>query len=68
MPSLYKLELGLPKAVDHKEARSFYDCKIRRLFVILPILPEEEEVAAEPIVFEEERIVEIKEDSEEAKP
>ena len=57
VPSLYKLELGLPASIDHAEARSFYDCKIRRLFVVMPILPPAE-VVDEPIVFEDNRTAE----------
>ena len=50
IPSLYKLELGLPSSIEHKEARSFFDCKIRRLIIVMPVLPP---VAPEPVVFEQ---------------
>jgi len=36
VPNLYKLELGLPIKVDRANAKSFFDCKIRKLIIVLP--------------------------------
>lgn len=35
VPFLYKLELGLPINIDNLSAKSYFDCKLRKLFVIL---------------------------------
>ena len=37
VPNIYKLQLSLPVAVEHEDAISFFDCKIRRMFIIAPI-------------------------------
>ena len=37
VPNLYKLELGTPRKIERTDAKSFFDCKLRKLFVYLPI-------------------------------
>ena len=37
VPQLYKLQLSLPKEIEHEDAISFFDCKVRRLFVVAPV-------------------------------
>ena len=52
VPNLYKLQLGLPKPIESDCANAFFDCKIRKLFVVVPV--------AEPVVedlFEKEQRV-----------
>ncbi|CDW72984.1 protein kinase domain protein [Stylonychia lemnae] len=39
VPHLYKLELGLPIQVDNQSARSYFEGKLRKLFVILSLKP-----------------------------
>ena len=34
VPNLYKLQLCLPSAVEHQNAKSFFDCKIRKLVIV----------------------------------
>ena len=36
VPNLYKLTLGLPASVLEHSTTSFFDCKVRRLFIIAP--------------------------------
>ena len=53
VPNMYKLELGLPANIDHENARCFFDCKIRKCIVVLPLeekIVEEEEPMPEPKV------------------
>jgi len=57
VPNLYKLELGLPVEAEEEDACSFFDCKIRRLFLIIPVKQPKiqevvEEAAPEVEVFE----------------
>ncbi len=35
VPSIYKLELGLPITIDIQETKSYFDCKLRKLIVIM---------------------------------
>lgn len=35
--NLYKLQLSLPTAVSHEDCLSFFDCKLRRMFIVAPI-------------------------------
>lgn len=47
VPNLYKLQLGLPISVDESACKSYFDCKVRKLFVYLPKAvqaPVEEEI------------------------
>eukprot|EP00351_Strombidinopsis_sp_SopsisLIS2011_P002475 CAMPEP_0116873784 /NCGR_PEP_ID=MMETSP0463-20121206/5077_1 /TAXON_ID=181622 /ORGANISM="Strombidinopsis sp, Strain SopsisLIS2011" /LENGTH=73 /DNA_ID=CAMNT_0004516437 /DNA_START=1084 /DNA_END=1305 /DNA_ORIENTATION=+ len=44
VPNLYKLELGLPVKVDRTKACSFFDCKIRKLIIVLPKFVVQKEV------------------------
>ena len=37
VPNLYKLQLSLPVAVEHEDCISFFDCKLRRMFIIAPV-------------------------------
>lgn len=61
VPNLYNLLLGLPFFVNTDSVKTFFDCKIRRLFIHLekreddsaPIPEDEEEAVEEPEVFEE---------------
>ena len=48
VPNLYKLQLCLPSSVEHKNAKSFFDCKIRKLVIVAPIVkPKVEEIEEE---------------------
>jgi hypothetical protein len=62
VPNLYNLLLGLPLFVNTDSVKTYFDCKIRRLFIHLekredalsaPLPEEEEVVEEEPEVFEE---------------
>lgn len=59
VPNLYKLELGLPVETEEEDACSFFDCKIRRLILCIPVKqPRFEEIDEDepaPEVFEEVR-------------
>lgn len=35
--NLYKLQLGLPVAIEHEDAYSFFDCKLRKMIIVAPI-------------------------------
>jgi hypothetical protein len=48
VPNLYKLQLGLPKQIEADSANAFFDCKVRKLFLVVPV--------AEPEVIEIEEI------------
>lgn len=37
IPTLYKLELGLPTAISLEKHSAYFDCKLRKLFVTLKI-------------------------------
>lgn len=37
VPNLYRLTLGLPCSVFENSTHSYFDCKIRKLFVTLPV-------------------------------
>ena len=43
VPNLYKLQLGLPKQVEADAASAFFDCKARRLFLVVPVVEPEVE-------------------------
>jgi len=70
VPNIYKLQLSLPVAIEHEDCLSFFDCKLRRMFIVAPIQEPKiaevfedevfEDVAPQPAV-EEERKVEIEE-------
>jgi hypothetical protein len=42
--SLYKFYLGLPRSVIEKDCKSFFDCKLRKLIVTIPVKQLEVEV------------------------
>ena len=45
VPNLYKLQLGLPKHIEADSASAFFDCKIRKLFIVMPVAePKVEEI------------------------
>jgi hypothetical protein len=44
VPNHYKLQLGLPKQIEADSASAFFDCKTRKLFLVVPV--------AEPKTFE----------------
>ena len=44
VPNLYKLQLGLPRKIEADSASAFFDCKVRKLFLVVPV--------AEPKTFE----------------
>lgn len=56
VPNIYRVQLGLPLSIHEDNCRSYFDCKIRRLFVTLPVKQPEPEAAPEveeaPEVFE----------------
>ena len=58
VPNIYHLLLGLPLCVDQSKVQTFFDCKIRRLFVHAPkreVAPKPtEEYEEEPVLGEEE--------------
>jgi hypothetical protein len=54
VPTLYKLSLGLPSSVVGGQA--FFDCKLRKLFVVLPVKRHEEEA---PTAQEKTVVVEV---------
>lgn len=62
---IYKLELGLPLDIEAAEAKSFFDCKLRKLFLYLPKKAEKAETHQEKTKGEEESKVETREEKEE---
>lgn len=56
VPNLYYVALGLPIKAETQEVSSYFDCKIRRLFV--HITKKRVEIASEPGVVEEPEQVE----------
>ena len=42
VPNIYKLELGLPTTVQQRSVSAFFDCKLRKLYIYLPVLKETE--------------------------
>lgn len=46
VPHLYKLEIGVPLRVDTQATRSYFDCKLRKLFIVLsqPSAEDQEEL------------------------
>ena len=48
VPNIYNLQLGLPVAVVTSEGYSYFDCKLRKLFVILRTKREEDKAGEEP--------------------
>lgn len=67
VPTLYKLQLGLPKQVEADAANAFFDCKARKLFLVMPVVePEPVELfepvaAAQPAEEKTEKPVDVKE-------
>jgi len=49
VPNLYKLELGLPISIDPALTRSYFDCKLRKLFIVVTPQNKETEVVEEPV-------------------
>lgn len=49
VPNLYKLTLGLPCSILEHSTTSYFDCKIRKLIVAMPVRRIEE---VQEIVFE----------------
>jgi hypothetical protein len=43
VPNIYNLALGIPKKVDFDNAVSYFDCKIRKLFVVVPVLQNDDD-------------------------
>ena len=41
VPNLYVLRLGLPRAIDTREVKSFFECKLRKLIIVLTIKKKE---------------------------
>ena len=41
VPNIYRLQLGLSHAIDEKRSASFFDCKLRKLFLTLPVRQQE---------------------------
>ena len=37
VPNLYKLQLSFPVAVDHEACLSYFDCKLRKIFIVAPV-------------------------------
>jgi hypothetical protein len=37
VPNLYRLTLGLPCSVFENSTHSYFDCKIRKLFITMPV-------------------------------
>ena len=61
VPNLYLLRLGLPRAIDTREVKSFFECKLRKLIIVLTIKKKEVYVPApetEPQVEEEAEYIE----------
>lgn len=59
VPNMYKLELGLPADIDHENARCFFDCKIRKCIIVIPL--KEKDVQEEEVEeLEVQKIVEVK--------
>lgn len=52
VPNLYKLQLGLPVAIDQEDSISFYDCKLRRMIIVAPIRPPRVEELFEDEIFD----------------
>mmetsp|Transcript_22442 Transcript_22442/g.27645 ORF Transcript_22442/g.27645 Transcript_22442/m.27645 type:complete len:93 (-) Transcript_22442:203-481(-) len=50
VPNIYKLQLSLPVPVEHEDCLSFFDCKLRRMFIVAPIPePKTQEMAPEAV-------------------
>lgn len=46
MPSIYKLELGLPLPIDTSSTKSYFDCKLRKLIVVMRPMSKSKQVNA----------------------
>lgn len=55
VPTLYSLSLGLPSQVVSGQTSVYFDCKLRKLFVVLVPKRAKEEVA--PVVEQEKTVV-----------
>jgi hypothetical protein len=47
VPNLYKLQLGLPKKIEADSANAFFDCKVRKLFLVVPVVEPLEDIVEE---------------------
>jgi hypothetical protein len=41
LPNLYALRLGLPRTVEWQEVKSFFECKLRKLIIVLNVKQKE---------------------------
>ena len=48
--NLYKFQLGLPRSVIEKDCKSYFDCKLRKLIVTIPVKQLEIEVPVEQVI------------------
>ena len=61
VPNLYALRLGLPRTIDTQEVKSFFECKLRKLFIVLSVKQKEVFVPApesNPVEEEEAEYIE----------
>ena len=59
VPNLYKLTLGLPCSILEHSTTSYFDCKIRKLIVAMPVrrVEEVQEIVFEPAPVKVEEII-----------
>ena len=54
VPNLYRITLGLPCSVLENSTSNFFDCKLRRMFLVMPVRKAveltEEEARPAPVV------------------
>ncbi len=48
--NLYKFQLGLPRSVIEKDCKSFFDCKLRKLIITIPVKQLEVEAPIEQVI------------------
>lgn len=47
VPHIYRVQLGLPSAIQENSCKSYFDCKLRKLFITMPVRMPEPEVVEE---------------------
>ncbi len=57
VPNLYNLALGLPSTVDRDDTFAFFDCKLRKLFIVLTVHREQAAIEASSSAKQEKTVV-----------
>ena len=63
VPNLYALRLGIPRTVDCQEVKSFFECKLRKLIIVLTV--KQKEVSAPTISMDEDSAADMVEEERE---